>query len=405
MAARKRKTNSTSGTGAGSINANESNHKQDAKNEQKKQLDQKIANAKKEEVKELHFVPLFLQFSILLCSGALAVLSYRDMFGTGKVIFGTADEAMLQFTRSTQWFDDSRGWKSTQGGFSAVQQVTTDENDMGGFFVRKLAGSAALSFHLQKILPVVFQPTNSQWGLGHFNPVLITSVLGNLVIAVFYLSNIDDLIFADAGDMALGIIAALVVESIIILGYVLSVMLKKSVKVKAQKLPEGKTSRSLVSNILTRTVCIVSGLITVITGRDFFFPGYELHFPPYDDIYLEWTGAFIHSPPPNSIEREQYGLEAPLHIGDKFISRLAALYILVICVQKFVAAFLIRVGKDNSGSTKCKLFWRSQAISDGLILFTIRVFAAAAKSASLDFRWHVMCLGYEMFIFLVYGYL
>lgn len=379
--------------------------KSKAKSDQKKELDEKVANAKLQSARDLHLVPLFLQFTILLCSGFLAILSYRDLFGTGKVIFGEMDDAMLQFTRSTQWFDDSRGWKSTQGGFSAVQKVTTDENDMGGFFVRKLAGAAALSFHLQKLLPVVFQSFNAHWALGHFNPVLATSVLGNLAVAGFYLSNLDDLKIAGAGDIGFIILLALFIEAIIITGFLFSVMLKKSVNVKVQKLPEGKNPHSFVSNIVTRTVCIVTSIITLIAGRDFFFPGEEMHFPPYDDIYLEWTGAFIHSPPPNSIEREEHGLEAPLHIGDRFVSRLSALYILIICFQKFAAALLVRVGKDNSGTTKCKLFWRTQAISDGLILFTIRIFTAAAKSASLDVRWHVMCLGYELFILVVYGYM
>lgn len=377
-----------------------------AKAEQKKKLDEKVSNAKSSAVKEFHFVPLLLQFTVLVFSGTLSILAYRDLFGTGKVIFGDMDEAMLDFTKSRQWFDESRGWKSTQGGFSAVQQITTDKNDMGSFFVRKLAGATALSFHLQKLLPIVFQPSDAYWGYGHFTPVLLTSVFGNLAIAGFYMSHLDDFKNAHAGSMGFRITIALVIESIIIMGFLLTLMVKKVKPPNklAKKLPEGKVPKSLVSNIVARTICIITGLMALIAGRDFFFPGQELKFPPRDDIYLEWTGAFIHSPPADSEEGEENGLEAPLHIGDKFMSRLAALYLMIICFQKFVAAFLVRVGKDNSGATKCRLFWRNQAISDGLVLFTVRVFTSAAKTASLDFRWHVMCLGYELFILAIYGY-
>lgn len=409
MAARKRNTEASSkGTvksGKSSATSSSMNEtKNSAKIAQKKVLDEKVTNANIKAVRELHLVPMFLLFAVLTCSGALAVMSYRDMFGTGKVIFGPTDEALLEFTSSTKWFEDGKGWKSAQGGFSAVQQITTDENDMGGFFVRKLAGAAALAFHLQKLVPLIYQPTTVHWGLGHFTPMLITSVLGNMAVAAFYMSHMDDLKNADAGSIGFGIIAALVLESFVIGGFILTLLLKKSVKLKPQKLPSDKRPSSMVSKIVTRTVCIVSGLITVIAGRDFFFPGQELPFPPYDDIYLEWTGAFIHSPPPNTVEGDEHGLEAPLHIGDKFMSRLGALYILIICFQKFAAAILIRVGKDNSGPTKCKIFWKVQAIADGLILFTLRVFAPAAKSASLDFRWHIMSLGYELFILGLYGY-
>ncbi len=408
MAARKRingtSSNGTVKSGKPTI-ANSTNvTKNSAKIEQKKQLDEKVTDAKIQAARELHLVPMFLLFTVLICSGALAVMSYRDLFGTGKVIFGTSDKALLEFTRSTIWFEDGKGWKSTQGGFSAIQQITTDENDMGGFFVRKLAGAAALAFHLQKLLPLIYQPSNVHWGLGHFTPMLVTSVLGNMAVAAFYVSHLDDLKNADAGSIGFAIIATLVLESVVIGGFILTLLLRKPVKLKAQKLPPGKRPSSMVSNIVTRTICIVSGLTTLIAGRDFFFPGHELQFPPYDDIYLEWTGAFIHSPPPNTVEEEEHGLEAPLHIGDKFMSRLGALYILIICFQKFTAAVLIRVGKDNSGATKCKLFWKVQAIANGLVLFTLRVFASAAKSASLDFRWHIMSLGYELFILALYGY-
>ena len=374
-----------------------------AKSAQRKKLDDNVAKAKADIAKEIHFVPTFLLFTILVCSGGMAVMSYRDMFGTGKIIFGEDDEAMLKFTGSTKWFDDSRGWKSTAGGFSSVQQVTTDENDMGAYFVRKLAGAAALAFHLQKLIPILFQSSNFHWGHGHFRPMLLTSVLGNFAVAAFYVLHFDEFKSANAENLGFAIAIALIIEAVIILGFI-AASIGKGPSLKAKTFPPGKGPASIVSKIITRTFCIVSGMIAIIAGRDFFFPGQELPFPPHDDIYLEWTGAFIHSPPANSEEENDFGLEAPLHFGDKFISRLMALYVLVVCFQKLVSGLLIRVGKDNSGEKKCKVFWQSQLVGNALILFTFRVFAPAALSASLDLRWHIMCLGYETFMLALYGY-
>lgn len=384
-----------------------SKDKKDAKSLQKKQLDENVAKAKIDVAKEQHFVPTMLVFAVLVCSGALFIISYRDMFGTGKVIFGKHDEAMLQFTGSTKWFDNSRGWKSTAGGFSAVQKVTTDDNDMGGFFVRKMAGAAGLGFHLQKLVPLLFQRSGVHWGQGHFRPMLVTSAMGNLAIAAFYIFSMKELQSGGAHVMGCAIAAILAIEAAVMLSFVLVSSLRKRAKTsawKAKPFPAGKGPRSVVCKIVTRTFCIVTGAMTWIAGRDFFFPGKELHFPPYDDIYLEWTGAFIHSPPPNTVEEQEYGMEAPLHVGDRFVSRLMALYILVISFQKFVSGVIIRLGASNDGEKKCKMFWQSQAIADALLLFTIRVFAQAALSASLDVRWHVMCLGYETFILGLYGF-
>ena len=98
-------------------------------------------------------------------------------------------------------------------------------------------------------------------------------------------------------------------------------------------------------------------------------------------------------------------MEAELHVGAKFVSRLLALYLLIVGFQKFASSFLVRVGKDNSGEKKCKMFWQTQVLGNALMLFTIRVFAAAAKSASLDFRWHVMSLGYETFVLGIYAFM
>jgi len=328
------------------------------KEKQKKQLDEEVASIK-------HFVPSPLVFIILFCSGFLAVLSYRDVFSTGKVIFGPRDEAMLRFTKSMQWFTDEKGWKSTQGGFSAIKNETTDGNDMGGFFIRKTAGIMGLTFHLQKLVPVVFQKSDTHWGKDHFNPVLLSSALCNLALAGYYTSNMEDLKDNGAHEMGFAIIAVLLIESFVILGYAISSAVNRMKSTTSKvKLPLGKTPNSVVSRIVARTVAMVSGMVAVIAARDFFYPGEELPFPPYDDIYLEWTGAFIHSPPALSEESIKYGLEAPLHIGEKFISRLMALYALIICFQKLVASFLVRLGIDNSGIIKVKMFRRCQAVGN-----------------------------------------
>lgn len=377
-----------------------------AKEKQKKKLDDKVASRKNVVAKQMHFVPVPLLVTVLLCSGLLVMLSFRDFFSTGKVILGPMDEAMLHFTKSMKWFDDSKGWKSSQGGFSAVRPLTTDENDMGGFFIRKVGGAVALAFNMQKLFPMLVQSSNTHWGKGHFNPMLVTSAICNLAIASFYISNLEDLKAGGAHDMGFVIIFVLVIESFVMVGYAMSALLNKSTNMAALpvELQDGKTASSVVCKIAARTVSIISGMTAIIAGRDFFFPGQELPFPPRDDMYLEWTGAFIHSPPPFSEESEEHGLEAPLHTGNKFMSRLMALYFLVICFQKFVSCFLIRVGKDNSGLTKCKIFWKYQAIGNLFVLFAFRVFGPAAKTASFDVRWHLMCIAYEAFILGIYGF-
>merc|ERR1712232_1394685 len=104
----------------------------------------------------------------------------------------------------------------------------------------------------------------------------------------------------------------------------------------------------------------------------------------------------MHSPPLNSPEEVTYGILSPLLVGEKFCSRLMGLYLLLGCMQKFVGSFVVRIGKDGiSGAISTKMFWTVQALGDGLLLFVLRIFSSAAKSANLDLRWHIMSLGYE----------
>lgn len=305
------------------------------------------------------------------------------------------------FTKSTDWFVD-KGWKSTQGGFSVVMPVTTDENNMGGFFVRKLAGAASIGVHLQKLWPMLMHPTSAQWIQGHFRPMLTAAVVGNMMICAFYGLYLGDLDAASAGELPRALMALLMFESLVISYYLRTQKVEKPREAIA--MPEGKTPDSFLSNIVTRTVAIVSGATAVIALRDLILPGHIIPFLPRDDIYLEWTGAFFHSPPEDSPEAYDQGLQAPLYIGDRFMSQYAALHLLILCLYKFVSAFHVRYGSDGSGEIKCRMIWKSQAVAAALVLFVVRVFQPAAKSASLDMRWHLMCIAYEGFILGVYGF-
>jgi hypothetical protein len=351
---------------------------------------------------EDHLPPLGLVYTVLICSGTMFVLCMRDFLATGRSIGGSWDEAMMAFTKSMDWFDDSKGWKSQQGGLSAIRQATTDANNMGGFFVRKMAGAAGLAVHLQKILPLLVHPKGAQWTMGHFRPLLSTAVITNLGIATLYAVYLGELQASGATEMSYCILAILVIEAIVMAFYLTTAKpLKQGPSIS---MTEGKTPSSVPSRIVTRTIMIVSASMAVISGRDLLFPGFIFEFIPRDDIYLEWTNAFLHSPPKGSPESLHRSMEAPLYVGDKFISQLMGLHVLVACIYKAVSAAGIRYGSDGGGLIKAKIIWRGQFFGDGIILFTFRLFASAASTASLDFRWHVMAIAYETFILGLYGF-
>ena len=206
----------------------------------------------------------------------------------------------------------------------------------------------------------------------------------------------SDFVAAGAGALPKVMTALLVVESMVIAFYlVASRKVKRGVAVA---LKDGKTPKSVVSRIVARTVILVSGAVTLFAGRDLFFPGQILDFVPRDDIYLEWTGALIHSPPDGSPEAEQYGMTSPLQIGEKFVSQLMAVNLLIVSLYKFVSVFLIRYGNDGSGLAKAQMIWKGQAIGDALYILLFRLFTACAASASVDIRWHLMAIAYEAFI-------
>jgi hypothetical protein len=232
--------------------------------------------------------------------------------------------------------------------------------------------------------------------MGHFRPLLSTAVITNLGIATLYAVYLGELQASGATEMSYCILAILVIEAIVMAFYLTTAKpLKQGPSIS---MTEGKTPSSVPSRIVTRTIMIVSASMAVISGRDLLFPGFIFEFIPRDDIYLEWTNAFLHSPPKGSPESLHRSMEAPLYVGDKFISQLMGLHVLVACIYKAVSAAGIRYGSDGGGLIKAKIIWRGQFFGDGIILFTFRLFASAASTASLDFRWHVMAIAYETFI-------
>jgi hypothetical protein len=274
--------------------------------------------------------------------------------------------------------------------------VTTDKNNMGGFFVRKLGGAAALTVHLQKLVPLLIHPRGAQWVMGHFRPLLWTGIVANCSIIGFVASYMEDLASYGCSDMANVAMGLLGFESVVFLYYLLS---QRTIKRgTAIAMTNGKEPTSVTSRIVGKTVIIVSSAMSLIAARDLLFSGSIFPYIPRDDIYLEWTNAFLHSPPLGSPEDMDQGLEAPLFIGDKFVSQYMALNLLLLCLYKFVSAFMIRYGSDGSGLIKAKMFWKTQSVGGLMILFLFRMFSPAAATASLDLRWHLMLIGYEVFI-------
>ncbi|KAL3822382.1 hypothetical protein ACHAXA_010860, partial [Cyclostephanos tholiformis] len=390
-----------------------------------------------------HLLPLPLVYVVLVCSGLFWITSFRDVMATGKPILDRlgalwgqddADSLFLQYTKSTDWFDDSRGWKSKQGGLSTILSVTTDANNMGGLFLRKMSGVAGLAFHTTKIWPVVFQSppqydtklkngrwVGASWSAGHFDPLLTLGMIGDVCISIFYLTRLDELKNAGAHRIGLAFVLASFVESFTFGVYLLT----RRMNTKATKTTWGKTDviideydpledpDSLPSRIVARTVFIVSSLISMVSLRDLFFPGVIIPFIPRDDIYLEWTGAFLHSPPPDTVEADENGLGAPLFAGDKFVSQLLGLYLSLSCMFKMASAWGWSKGNrilgteesaDRSGVVSSKIIWKAQSFGDVLLLGMLRLFTPSAKSASLDLRWHLMLVAYEAFILFIYGF-
>jgi hypothetical protein len=343
-----------------------------------------------------HLPPVSMVCFVLLFSGSLFVLGIRDALATGRVLAGPFDAALQQFTDSTAFYDGS-SWRAAQGGLSSIRSVTTDANNMGGLFVRKVGGAAAAVVHLQKLLPLLFHPEGAEWMAGHFRPLYGMAVMSNLALATFYGVYMRDLVDSGAAMLPIFIIGILVLESIVLLYHLIKKRGTPTRRPPAVAMPDGKTPESVTSRIVARTVAVVSTCMALIAARDLFMPGYILMIPR-DDIYLEWTNALLHSPPQGSVEEEEQGLEAAMYIGDKFVSQFMALNMLILCAYKFYSAFFVKFGSDGSGLIKCKMIWHAQCIGDVFILLLLRLFSSAALTASLDLRWHLMLVAYEGFI-------
>jgi len=392
-----------------------------------------------------HLLPLPLVLTVLVCSGLFWITSFRDVMATGKPMLDTlgflwgqedADANFLQYTKSTEWFDDSRGWKSRQGGLSTILAATTDANNMGGLFVRKMSGVAGLAFHTTKIWPIVFHSppqydrkskngrwVGASWSAGHFDPLLSMGMIGDVCISMFYLARFEEVKNAGAGGIGMAFVLTSFVEAFIFSLYLLHRrMTHKTAKsstgrgnsIRTGEYDPQEDPNALPSRIVARTVLIVSSLICLISLRDLLYPGTILSFIPRDDIYLEWTGAFLHSPPPDTVEADEHGLEAPLFAGDKFVAQLLGLYLSLGCMFKLSSAWGWSKGNrnmgeklenvDRSGVVSSKMIWKAQAFGDVLMLGMLRMFTPAAKSGSLDLRWHLMLVAYEAFILCLYGF-
>lgn len=432
-----------------------------------------------------HLLPLPLVIITLLCSGLFWVISFRDAFATGQPLLlhrssaasflsslAQAELSMIEHTKSHKWYHDDDTskayWKSSRGGLGSIRPYTSDDNDMGGLFVRKVAGVAAMGYHSSKLWPIVFQSApvpvllgkkmkskGASWSVGHYDPILILGIIGNIFVALFYMMRLDELKSAGAEQLVGVLVMTSLIEALVFGVYLLSrrMRIKNSTSAVAGNVPQQKQRQkqiqkqspqkrkgskgkgesssspsvkeeynpqdnpnSIPSRIALRTVLIVSSTISLISIRDLFFPGTILPFFPRDDIYLEWTGAFFHSPPPDTVEADEYGLESLLHSGDKFISQLMGMYLVLGCLWKFASVFGWSKGNRNMGEStslenvdshgvvSSKMIWKAQALGDMLLLFMLRLFAPAAKSASLDLRWHLMTVAYEMIILGLYGF-
>lgn len=260
-----------------------------------------------------------------------------------------------------------------------------------------------MAVQFQKLFPLLVHPFNARWKHGHFRPLLWTSLFANAALAAFYSYSLPEMTAAGADYLPSIFMALLLLESTVIYFY-----LSTTRKIKlgpAKAMTDGKTPSSVPSRIIARTIAFCSSVVVLVAGRDLFFPGEILDFLPRDDVYLEWTNAFFHSPPEGTVEAEVNGLASALYSGDKFLSQFMALNLLLLTAFKCTSAFFIRYGSDGSGEIKARMMWKTQFLGNALILFLFRLFASSAKSASLDIQWHVMLMAYETGMLVIYGFL
>lgn len=287
--------------------------------------------------------------------------------------------------------------------------VSTDANDMGGFFMRKLAGAAGVGLQLCKMWPMVRSATASDTRLsfakGHYRGFVWVGAVVDASVFVFLSCYRGILIENGAWDLPRVACVILLLETLLWTYYGLTGP-RRAVPSFAAVLPQGKTPGSLPSNIVARTVVVVSSFLVLTSVRDLIAPGCILSVWLRDDVYLEWTNAFFHSPPPGSQEWEDYSTQSSNFIGDKYIAQLAAVFLLGISLYKFVGSCGgVRWGSDGSGlAVSSILFWQGPALASLCVFCVLRVFANAAASASWNLQWHLMAWGYETFIVGLYGF-
>ena len=280
---------------------------------------------------------------------------------------------------------------------------------MGGFFVRKAAGAAALGWHIIKLWPLLVHTTGVEWQKGHYRPWLIAAIVGNLSIAAFWLSYLPE--WKEEAtpnrvsmvDWAYMNLAVLGLETLTFCFFLSTTKIIKDGTAGA--FSEGQSPRSMPSNIVTRTVVLVSGAMMIMGLRDLCAPGTILDFWPRDDVYLEWTNALRHSPPEGPPEWESGAINAPLFIGDKFISQLMAVHLVATSTAKLFSVLYIRLGADATrGKYQTKVLWQGTCLANAALMVVLRLFTPAAASASWDLRYHLMALGYETFMLGLYGF-
>ena len=102
MPARRRKNASTASASAATDGANDSATGSNASDDKYSKTAKKPIQQTAAEFRGMHLAPLPLVMIVLLCSGALWVLSFRDVMATGRSIAGGMDDAIL--VSRTQYF-------------------------------------------------------------------------------------------------------------------------------------------------------------------------------------------------------------------------------------------------------------------------------------------------------------
>mmetsp|Transcript_25960 Transcript_25960/g.52658 ORF Transcript_25960/g.52658 Transcript_25960/m.52658 type:complete len:110 (-) Transcript_25960:92-421(-) len=107
MAARRRQKNEavTANQSATDSNSNNAAAEEERKNEQKQRLNDAVKSQRAEEFRGMHLAPLPLVMIVLVCSGIMWVMAFRDVMATGRSIAGPMDDAMLVSRTTSRMID------------------------------------------------------------------------------------------------------------------------------------------------------------------------------------------------------------------------------------------------------------------------------------------------------------